>query len=127
MSGKILRFLHGSRAEHGPAGGARRHHVAVIAENGKGLCRERARRDMKHRRRQFAGNLVHVRDHEQQPLRGREGRAERAGLQCAMNRAGRAAFALQLDHFGNGIPEVLHPAAAHASAHSPMGEAGVIG
>ena len=71
---KILRFLHGGRAEHRPAGRARRHHVAVIAEDGKRLRRQRARRDVKHRRRQFAGNLVHVRDHQQQPLRGGERR-----------------------------------------------------
>ncbi len=108
--GKILRFLHGSGTEHGPAGGARRHHVAVIAKDGKRLRRDRTRRDMKNGRRQLARDLVHVGDHEQQPLRSRKRGAERAGLQRAMNRAGGAAFALHLDDLGNGLPKIFHPA-----------------
>ena len=95
--GEVLRFLHRSRAEHRPTGRARGHHVAVIAEDRQCLCGQRSRSDMKYRRRQFAGDFVHVRNHQQQTLRGSEGAAERAGLERAMDRAGRAAFALHLD------------------------------
>ena len=70
---EILRFLHGSRAEHRPTGRARRHDIAVIAEDRKRLRGQRARRDVKDRRRQFAGDLVHVRDHQEQSLRSGEG------------------------------------------------------
>ena len=110
-----------------PAGRAAGHDVAVIAENRKRLRGQRARRDVKHRRRQFAGDLVHVRDHQQQALRRRERRAERAGLQRAVDRAGRAAFALHFDDGGHGAPEILHPAGRPRIAHSPMGDDGVIG
>ena len=37
-------------------------------------------------------------------------RAERAGLQRAVNRSGRAAFALHLDHRRHRAPQILHPA-----------------
>ena len=62
---------------------------------------------------QLAGDLVHVGDHQQQALRRREGRRQRAGLQRAVNGAGRAAFALHLDHRRDGAPDVGLPSADH--------------
>ncbi len=41
--------------------------------------------DVEDRRRQLAGDLVHVGDHQQQALRRREGRRQRAGLQRAVH------------------------------------------
>ena len=67
---------------------------------------ERARGDVEDRGGQLARDLVHVRDHQQQALRGGEGGRERAALQRAVDRAGRAALALHLDHRGHGAPEV---------------------
>ena len=107
---EILRFLHRSRAEHRPTGRPRRHDIAVIAKDGKRLRGERTRRDVKNRRSQFARDLVHVRDHQEQSLRSGERCAERAGLQRAMDRPGGAAFALHLDDGGHRAPQVLHPA-----------------
>jgi hypothetical protein len=37
---------------------------------------------MEDRGGQLAGDLVHIGDHQQQPLRGREGRGQRTGLQA---------------------------------------------
>ncbi len=65
-----------------------------------------AGRDVEDRAGQFARDLVHVGDHQQQALRGGEGGGERAGLQGAVQGAGGAAFALHLDHRGHGAPDV---------------------
>lgn len=72
------------------------------------MRRQRARGNMHHRRCQLAGNLVHVRDHQQQPLRRGEGSGERSPLQCSMQRARGAAFALHLDHSRHLAPNVGH-------------------
>ena len=95
--GEIVRLLHRSRREHGPAGCSRGHHVAVVPENRERLRCDRSRRDMENARRQFSGDLVHVRNHQEQTLRCRKCRAEGAGLQCAMDGSRRAAFTLHLN------------------------------
>ena len=45
---------------------------------------------------QLAGDLVHVRDHQQQALRRGERRGERTGLQRAVHGTGSAGFGLHL-------------------------------
>jgi hypothetical protein len=105
---QVLRLLHGCRTKHCPAGRARSHHIAVIAEDRERLCRERAGCDMKHSRRQFSSDLVHVWDHQQQSLRRSERGAERAGLKCAVDHSRRATFALHLDHTGHRAPQIFH-------------------
>jgi len=55
---------------------------------------------------QLAGDLVHIRDHQQQTLRRGKGGGKRAGLQGAVHRASRAAFGLHLSHGGDGPPQV---------------------
>ena len=51
---------------------------------------------MEDRGRQFAGDLVHVGDHQQQALGSGERGGQGAGAQGAVHRAGRAGFALHL-------------------------------
>ena len=53
--------------------------------------------------------------------------ASAPGLQRAVDRAGRAALGLHLDHLRDRAPQVRPPSADHASANSPIGEDGVIG
>ena len=72
----------------------------------------RARGDVEDRRRQLAGDLEHVREHQQQALRRGERRRQRAGLERAVDRAGGASLALHLDHLGHRAPDVRAPAAA---------------
>ena len=85
-----------------PAG----HHVAVIAENGERVRGNGAGGHVNDRRRELARDLVHVGDHQQQALRSGEGGAQRARLDGAVQRSGRAGFALQLHHRGHHAPDV---------------------
>ncbi len=101
-------FLHGIRAQHRPAGGATEHDVAVIAKDGERVRGQGTGGHVKSRRRQLAGNFVHVRDHQEKALRCRERGRQRPGLQSSVHRAGRAAFALHLRHMGDGAPDIGH-------------------
>ena len=106
--GEVLGFLHGVGAEHGPSGGAAEHHIGVIAENRKRVGGDGAGRDVERCRSQFTRNLVHVGDHQQQALRGGEGRGQRSGLQGAVNRAGGSAFTLHFNDMRDAAPGVGH-------------------
>ncbi len=102
----IVRFLHRIGRQQREAGGARRHHVRMVAEDRQRMRCDGARGDVEDRRRQFAGNLVHVGNHQQEALRRRKGRRQRPRLQRAMHRAGGAAFGLQLDDLRHAAPDV---------------------
>ncbi len=104
--GQVLGRLHVRRRQHRPAGRPDRHHVALVAEDRQRVRRERPRGDVDHGRRELAGDLVHVGDHQQEALRRRERRAQRAGLESPVQRPGRAALALHLDHLRDGAPQV---------------------
>ena len=78
---EIVRFLYGRARQHRPPGHPGRHHVAVIAEDRKGMGRHGARRHVEHSRQQLAGDLVHVRNHQQQALRCGEGGGESPALE----------------------------------------------
>src|SRR4029434_2478870 len=54
---KVLGLLHTACAEHGPAGRACRHDVAVIAKDGDRLHRDRTGSDMKGGWGKFSGDL----------------------------------------------------------------------
>ena len=106
---EVVGLLDGAGGEHRPAGGPRMHDVAVVAVDREGVRGERPGRDVDDRGRQLARDLEHVRDHEEQALGGREGRAQRALLQRTVERAGRAALGLHLDDIGNLAPQVRLP------------------
>ena len=91
----LLRIALGQHRETGLAAGV---DVAVVAEDVQRLRGHRAGRHVEHARQAFAGDLVHVGDHEEQALRRREGRRQRAGGERAVHRAGGAGFGLHLDH-----------------------------
>lgn len=103
---EILRFLHGARGEHRETRGPNGHDIAVIAEDGQRVRGDGSRGNMKDGRRQLAGNLEHVRDHQQETLAGGKRRRQPAALQRAVHRAGSAPFALHLDDRRNTAPEV---------------------
>ena len=58
---------------------------------------------------EFAGDLVHVGDHQQQALRSRKRGAECTGLQGTVEGTGCAAFTLQFFDDGQCAPDVLLP------------------
>ena len=102
-------FLHGGGSEHGKASLAAAHYVAVIAEDGQRVIGERTGGHMEHAGQQFAGDLVHIRDHQQQALGSGEGGRERAGGERAVHSARSARFRL---HFRNAdlLAEQVQPA-----------------
>ena len=103
----IVGFLHRVGAEHRKTGLAAGHHVGVVAENAETLTCEGARGDVEHGRRKLARDLVHVGDHQEETLRRREGRRKRTRRERAMDRTGRAALGLHLNHARNRAPYVL--------------------
>lgn len=90
-------FLHGVGREHRKARLTARHDVRMVAENaqrvrGKGACR-----NVEDAGEQFARDLVHIRDHEQQALAGGESCGHRARGERTVDGARSARFGLHLD------------------------------
>ena len=100
-------LLHVRLGQHRKAGLTAGHHVAVVAENVQRVAGKRSRRDVEHARQQLARDLVHVRDHQQQALGRRVGRRQRARVQGAVHRAGRAGLRLHLLHLHRRAENVL--------------------
>ena len=65
---KVHNLLHGAFCQHGKTCLTCRHHILMIAEDTKRMRSQRPGRHMEHTRQQLARNLIHVRDHQQQPL-----------------------------------------------------------
>ena len=105
--GEVLGFLDRAGGEQRPACLADGHHILVVAVNGQGMGRDGACSNMEDRAGQFAGDLVHVGDHQQQALGGGEGGGEGAGLKGAVHGSCRAAFGLHFDHEGDCAPEIF--------------------
>ncbi len=106
---EIHRLLHAGRTQERKPGGAGVHHVAMVAKNGQRMSGQGARGNVEDRRRQLPRDFEHIGHFEQQALRRREGRGQRAGLERPVHRARGAAFALHLHHRGHGAPDVFNP------------------
>ena len=65
---QVVRLLDRRRGEQRETRLPHGHHVGVVAEDRQSLRRQRPGRHMHHARRQLAGDLVHVGDHQQQAL-----------------------------------------------------------
>jgi hypothetical protein len=107
--GQVHGFLDGVGGQQAEAGLAHGHDVLVIPENRQGMGGDRAGRDVEDRRQQFPGHLVHVGDHQQQALGGREGRGQGAAGQRAVHGGGGPGFGLHLAH-GHVLPEDIFAA-----------------
>ena len=106
-----------------PAG----HDVGVIAENRERMRGQGAGRYVNARGGEFAGDLVHVGNHQQQSLRGGECGAESAPA-CRRRAPPRRRRLRSASHHCGTLPQIfLRPSADHWSAHSPMGDEGVMG
>jgi len=75
-------------------------------KNREGVGGQGARRNMEGGGGKLPGNLIHVRNHEQQTLGRGEGSGQRSGLERAMDGAGGAAFTLHLHHVGT-VPQMF--------------------
>lgn len=108
-AGQVHDFLYAARSEQGEPGLPGSHDVLMVAENVQRARRQGAGRYIEDARQQFAGNLIHIGNHEQQSLGRRIGRREGAGFEGAVHRAGRAGFGLHFYQF-DGLPkQVLFP------------------
>jgi hypothetical protein len=109
---QVLGLLDRRRREHGPSRRAHGHDVGVVAEDRQRMRGDGPCRHVDHGRRQFAGDLEHVRQHQEQALRGGECRGERAAHHGAVQHPRGARLALHLDDLGDDAPEVLSPGRA---------------
>ena len=107
---QVVGFLDAGGAGHGETGRAAGHHVGVVAEDRERLRSEGAGGHMEHGRQHFAGDLVHVRDHQQQALGGRVGGGQSAAGEGSVRSAGRTGFGLHfndLQRFAEHVFEAL--------------------
>ena len=98
-AGEVHDLLHRRGGQHGKTRLAGRHHILMIAENRQRLCGQRTRRNVEHARQQFAGDLIHIGDHQQQTLRRGERRRQGTALQRTVYGACGTGFGLHLDNF----------------------------
>ena len=113
--------------EHGPAGRAGGHDVGVVAEDREPLRRERARGDVEDRAVSSPAILYMFGIISSRPWLAVKVVAQRAGLERAVDRPGRAALGLHLLDGGTVPQRLVRPCAAHWSADSPIADDGVIG
>ncbi len=92
--GKVHDFLDIIGTEHRPAGRAAGHDIGMVAKDVQCGRGDGTSGNMKDRGSQFSGDLVHVRDHQQQTLTGRKGRGQCTTLQSAVYGTGRTPLGL---------------------------------
>ena len=100
-------FLDVGLSQHGKAGLAAGHHVAVVAKDVQGVAGQGTGADVENTGKQLAGDLVHVGDHQQQALGGGVGGGQSAGIEGTMNGAGSAGLRLHLLHLDSRAKNVL--------------------
>ena len=105
--GEVHHLLHRALGEECEARLAGAHHVGVVAEDGEGLGGEGAGAHVEHAGQQLAGNLVHIRDHQQQTLRSGVGGGQSTGLEATVHGTCGAGLALHLDDLHGLAEEVL--------------------
>ena len=100
----LLRVALGEHREAGLAAGV---DVGVVAEDVQRVGGDGTGRNMEDARQQFAGELIHVGDHEQQALGGGIGGGQGAGGQRAVHGARRARLGLHLHDLDGGAEDIL--------------------
>jgi len=78
----------------------------VITEDRERVPGHRTGSHVEDARLEFAGDLEHVRQHQEQPLARREGRRQRTTLQSAVDNTGGTCLRLHLDDLGHLPPQV---------------------
>ena len=84
-SSKVHNLLYRTLAQHGEAGLASCHYILVVTKDTQGVRSECASRNMENAWQQLTGNLVHVRDHQEQALRSGVGGGKSTRLERTVN------------------------------------------
>ncbi len=101
-SAQIHDFLHVGLGQHGKTGLTAGVHVGVVAEDVQRLSSHGTGGDVEDSGQQFAGDLVHIGDHQQQALGCGVGGGQGTSGQRAVNGTCGTGFGLHLDHL-NGV------------------------
>ena len=108
--GEVHRLLDAGRTEHGKAGACGRSITSLWSPKMDSACVASVRAVMWKTVGVSSPAILNMLGIlSSKPWDGGEGAGQRAGLERAVHRAGRAAFALHLHHRGDGAPEVLDP------------------
>ena len=103
---QIHGLLHAVGSQHSKTGLTSSHYVLMIAENIQRVSCQRTRANMENGRQQFAGNFIHIRDHQEQALRRRISGRQSASLQRTMHRTSGASFRLHF-YYANRLTEKI--------------------
>ena len=95
--GEVHDLLHAGLGQHRAPRLAGSHDILMVTEDIQARCSQRTCGDVEHARQQLASNLIQVRDHQQETLRCRVRRRQRAGLQRTMYGTSGTALGLHLD------------------------------
>ena len=126
--GQIVSLLHRAGAKEGKTGLAHSHDVLMVAEDAEGLSGQRAGAHMPAGGRQLTGDLVHVGDHEHEPLAGCESGTQRAALQGAVHGCSGPGLGLHLGderHHSPDVPLTLRRPGVAMLRHGAGGSDGV--
>ena len=83
-SSQIHNLLYGGFSKQSKASLTASHNVLMVTKNIQRASSQSTCRNMENARQQLAGNFVHVRNHEQQPLGSGKGSSQCASLQGAV-------------------------------------------
>ena len=100
-------FLDAAAGEEGAAGGPGAHDVLVVTEDVERVGGKGSGADVKYAGQEFAGDFVHVGDHEEESLGGGVGGGEGSGLKGSVEGSGGAAFGLHFDNSDGLAEDVL--------------------
>ena len=96
---EVVGFLNGRGRGHRETGGTAAHHVGMVAEDRQRLGGQGAGRNVEDGREHFTGDLVHVRDHQQQTLRSGVGGGQRTRGKRTVHGTRGAGFGLHFHDF----------------------------
>jgi len=106
---EIVRLLYRTRRQQRHPGLPDGHHVGVVTEDRQRVRRDGPGRDVHGERRELAGDLVEIRDHQQQALRRSERRGQRSRLQRPVHGANGSCLGLHFHDVWNRAPDVGTP------------------
>ncbi len=104
---QVHNFLYGVGSQKSEARLTACHNVGMVAEDGQCLCSQRTRRYMEYAGKQFAGNFIHIGNHQQKTLRCCICCCQRTSSQGTMYCTGRTCFGLHFYNFYSLSEKVL--------------------